>query len=478
MGSTFGSLETGVRGLRANQLALQVTGQNISNTDTPGYSRQIAVMQASAPYTIPGINGDGGAGQIGTGVEVTQIARMRDEFIDAQLQDESSLMGRWEMRQSTLEQLEVVFNEPSDTAISGRLTEFWNSLQELSTRSDDSSVRAAVRENAIVFADSVTHTYNQLTELQADLDDEVAVLTGKVNTIAAHIAELNGVIAKVKGSNQEPNDLLDQRELLVRDLAEQTNVSVITDSYGRYNISLGGTLLVAGDTYSRLAVKENFENKGMNQVVWEKTGVEANINSGKIQGLFEMRDNEVGYYIGALNDFSSALITRFNTVHASGFGLENSNGNAFFTGSNASNIGVNPGIVDNLNWIAASADVSGGTGVPYGAAGNGENAINLANVISRELLMGSGSVNLSQFYNGMIAKLGIDAEKANSTTDNQETLINYLEDRQESLAGVSMDEEMANLIKYQNAYNASARYVTAIDELLEKLINGTGTVGR
>lgn len=478
MASTFGSLETGVRGLRANQLALQVTGQNISNTDTPGYSRQIAAMQTTAPYTLPGLNRDANAGQIGTGVEVVEIVRMRDEFIDRQLQDETSLKGRWQMRQNTLEHLEVVFNEPSDTSISSRFTEFWDSLQELSTRSDDSSVRAAVRENAVVFTDSITHTYNQLTELQADLNEEIEVLTGDINTIASSLAELNEVIAKVKGSNQNPNDLLDQREKLIRELSELTNVSVVTDSYGRYNVSLGGTLLVAGDTYSRLTVKRDMDNQGMNQVVWEKNGLEANIKDGKIQGLYEMRDDEVGYYIDALDDFASKLITRFNEVHASGFGLDDTTGRAFFSGTDASDIGVNSDVVVNLNLIAASVDVSDGLGLPRGAAGNGENAVALANVISREMLMNDGLTTLTQFYNGLIAKLGIDANKANSTLDNQDTLINYLEDRQESVAGVSMDEEMANLIKYQNAYNASARYITTIDELLEKLINGTGTVGR
>lgn len=478
MGSTFGSLETGVRALRAHQLALQTTGQNISNADTPGYSRQIAILQATTPYTYPGLNREGSAGQIGTGVEVTEIQRMRDEFIDYQMRDETSLKGRWQMRQKTLEQMEVVFNEPSDTAVSTRLGQFWDSLQELATRSDDSSVRATVRENAIVFTETVKHTYNQLTELQADLDEEVEVFTGKVNTLATQIAALNDVITKVKGTNQAPNDLFDQRELLVQNLADLVDIGVHNDSLGRYTISLGGTLLVAGDKTSRLKVQKDFDNQGMNKVVWEKNGVGATINNGQIQGLIEMRDEELQGYIDSLNDFTSSLIERFNEVHRAGFGMYDSSGNNFFTGTDASDVGVNPLIVENLNIIAGSVDISEGVGLPRGAAGNGENAINLAHVISRELLLGGGSVTLSEYYNGLVAKLGIDAEKANSTTNNQVTLINYLADRQESISGVSMDEEMANMIKFQNAYNASARYVTTIDEMLERLINGVGLVGR
>ncbi|HYH03246.1 MAG TPA: flagellar hook-associated protein FlgK, partial [Bacillota bacterium] len=262
MGSTFGSLETGVRGLRAHQLALQVTGQNITNADTPGYSRQIAMMQTTAPYTVPSVYGSNGPGQIGTGVEVTQILRMRDEFIDMQLRGESSLKGRWSMRQSTLEHLEVVINEPSDSSISARLNQLWDSLNELATRAEDSSVRAAVAEDAVVFAQTVRHTYQQLVDLKADLNDQLTVLTGNVNTIAKQIAALNEVIAKVKGTGQEPNDLLDQREQLVQKLSELTNVNVITDAYDRFNISIGGASLVSGDTYSQLKVEKNMSNNG------------------------------------------------------------------------------------------------------------------------------------------------------------------------------------------------------------------------
>ena len=488
MGSTFGSLETGVRGLRAHQLALQVTGQNITNADTPGYSRQIAMMQTTAPYTVPSVYGSNGPGQIGTGVEVTQILRMRDEFIDMQLRGESSLKGRWSMRQSTLEHLEVVINEPSDSSISARLNQLWDSLNELATRAEDSSVRAAVAEDAVVFAQTVRHTYQQLVDLKADLNDQLTVLTGNVNTIAKQIAALNEVIAKVKGTGQEPNDLLDQREQLVQKLSELTNVNVITDAYDRFNISIGGASLVSGDTYSQLKVEKNMSNNGMYDVVWESNNTPAYINNGKIKGLLEMRDQEVGYYIDTLNDFARELAENFNTAHRAGYGLEDTTGTNFFINNtngspwniDASNIEVNPAVTADLKLIAASVDLYSPPEVTThgGAPGNGANAQKMANVINRDLLMSNQTFTITEFYNGLIAKLGIDAEKSNSTLSNQETLINYLQDRQESVAGVSMDEELTNMIKFQNAYNASARYVTAIDELLERLINGTGTVGR
>jgi flagellar hook-associated protein 1 FlgK len=479
MGSTFGSLETGVRALRAQQLALQVTGQNIANADTPGYSRRIPVIRTTAPYPYPSTTRNAGAGQIGTGVEVTQIMRMRDQFIDAQIQKETASKGRWETRQSNLEHLEVVLNEPSDSSISARMRQFWKSLNELSTRSEDTSVRSSVIEDAIVFTETIRHTHQQLVDLKTDLDHEVSVIVGQVNTIAQQIADLNEIITKVKGNEQEPNDLLDQREQLVQNLSELVNINVSTDSFNRYNISVGGTLLVAGNSVTALTVDKNMDNEGLYDIVWEKNNVPASITNGKLSGLLEMRDTEINYYINTLDNYTSTMISQFNAVHREGFGLDNTYDIPFFTGTDASNIDVHQDIKLNSKLIAASVQVSpdpppNGSGAP----GNGENATRLANVINQDLLMSNGTFTLTEYYNGMIAKLGIDAEKANTTALNQETLINYLQDRQESIAGVSMDEEIANMIKFQNAYNASARYITTIDEMLDKLINGTGTVGR
>ncbi|HOJ78127.1 MAG TPA: flagellar hook-associated protein FlgK [Bacillota bacterium] len=478
MRSTFGSLETGLRALRTNQLALQVTGHNISNADTPGYSRQVPVINPTPPFTYPALNRHAGPGQIGTGVEVSSIMRMREAFLDYQIQNETSSKGQWEARQYILEHLEVIFNEPSDSGISARLTQFWDSLHELAFRPDDSSVRAALREDAIVFTDTLRHTYSQLTDLQADIDKSVINLVDKVNTLAQQIADYNVIICKVIGANQDPNDLLDQRERLVEELSQLVKVNVTNDAFGRYNISVGGGILVAGDSISPLMTERNLDNGRMVDVIWQVTGKEVNLTGGKIKGFLEMRDEELSYYIDSLNTLAATLITRFNEVHAEGFGLKDSTSVPFFKGYNAETIDISTEIAMALDTIAASIDVAIPPEFPHGAPGNGDNALRLTKIISQELLFGNGTMTLSQFYNGIIAKLGIDAEKANSTLKNQESLVNYLHDRQESIAGVSIDEEMTNLIKYQNAYNASSRYITTIDEILDTLIKSTGVVGR
>lgn len=467
MRSTFGGLESGLRALRAQQLALELTGHNIANADTEGYSRQVAVLTASDPYTVPTMNRLTFAGQIGTGVEVSRIRRMRDEFLDRQIQYENSALGRWEARQSGLEQLEVIFQEPSDTGLAAQLNEFWGNLQEMADRPDDIAVRSTVLESGKTLAQNINHIYNQLLNYQKDVDKQIRILVGNVNNLASQIAELNKEIGRVTAVGQDPNDLLDKREVLVQELAKTVNISVQTGEANKLTISVGGALLVAGDT--AFSLKTVNDADGFAKIVSAVNGQPVEVRSGELKGFQELRDVELKYYLDSLNDFASTLITRFNTVHSSGFGRDGSTGNIFFSGTDASNIGINPALA-NLELIAAST--------VNGAEGNGENAINLANVINDELLMSGGTATLSDFFDAVIAKLGVDAEKTETFLDNQKSLVAHLKNRQESVAGVSLDEEMANMIKFQNSYNAAARIISTIDEILDKLINGTGVVGR
>lgn len=465
MRSTFGGLETGLRALRAQQLALELTGHNIANADTPGYSRQAPRMSASDPYTIPTMNRLDAAGQVGTGVEVYEIIRMRDEFLDRQIQYENSSLGRWEARQSSLEQLEVIFQEPSENGLAAQIDLFWKHLEELATRPDNISVRSTVLENGKNLAVTFNHLHEQLANYQKDLDKQAQILVERINSLSKQIADLNKEIGKIKALGEEPNDLLDKREALLQELSGITNVTVQKDNLSRYTISIEGTILVTGDNSFNLSTATNTE--GFSEVVFSANNRPVKISDGRLKGLMEMRDVDIRYYLSAINNFASTMITWFNDVHRAGYGLDDSTGLDFFSGNDASNIGVN---INDPERIAASDR--------FGAPGNGENAVNLANVINKELLMNGGTATLSVYYGSVIAKLGVDAEKADTMAINQDILVKHLHNRQESVAGVSLDEEMANLMKFQNSYNAAARLITTMDEILDRLINGTGVVGR
>ena len=472
MRSTFGSIETTLRGLRAQQLALDTTGHNISNANTPGYSRQTADMAATDPYAVPTMNRYQIAGQIGTGVTVTQIRRMRDQFVDRRTQYENSALGYWDTKQRNFSHLEVTLAEPADLETGSRigypLNDFWSALQQLgnANRPDNIAVRSVVREKANNLCDSIRGTYRQLTTLQTDISAEIAVKIGRINSLADQIAGLNAEIAKITAVGDNPNDLLDQREVLVGELSTLTAISIQSDELNRYSISISGMLLVAGDTSYHMDVQDD------GSVVWAHNGIDVYFTNGEIRGLMEMRDVEVQHYIDSLHQFTETLILEFNAQHRAGYGLApGSTDISFFQGTDASDITLDAAILDpvnGLNNIAASLT---------GEVGNGENALLLAGLIKEAPLI-DGTTTLSDFYDSLIAKLGVDAEKAKVTYANQKTLVGHLKNMQESVAGVSLDEEMANLIKFQNAYNAAARMMTAIDEVLDKLINGTGVVGR
>jgi flagellar hook-associated protein 1 FlgK len=484
MRSTFGGIETTLRGLRAQQLALDITGHNISNANTPGYSRQVAGLIATDPYAVPTMNRNAIAGQIGTGVEANEICRMRDEFVDRRTQYENASLGYWDARHRNFNQLEVTMAEPTDleggASIGSQLNEFWDALQKLgnANRPDNVAVRSVVREKALNLCDTIRSTYNQLKSLQQDLNTEISVRVGRVNSIAQEIAGLNREIAKVVSMGNQPNDLLDHREQLVNELAGLTDISLQSDELNRYTISISGMMLVSKDTAFAIETQVNTDDTdsipdGMNEVVWAYNGEDVNLSNGELKGLMDMRDTEIPYYLESLDTFTTTLVDKFNTQHALGFGLDGNNGRLFFeTGSDASNITLAADILDavnGLNNIAASRN---------GQVGNGENALELAGLIKDQSFVALGDASLSDYYGGLIAKLGVDAEKAKVTYKNQKTLINHLQNMQESVAGVSLDEEMANMIRFQNAYNAAARIMTALDEALDKLINGTGLVGR
>ncbi|NLW60726.1 MAG: flagellar hook-associated protein FlgK [Firmicutes bacterium] len=474
MRSTFGGIETMLRGLRAQQLALDTTGHNISNANTPGYSRQTVDMTATDPYAVPTMNRYQIAGQIGTGVTVTQIRRLRDLFVDRRTQYENAALGYWDARQRNFSHLEVTLAEPAEldtgSSIGYHLNEFWSALQQLgnANRADNIAVRSVVREKANNLCDSIRSTYRQLTTLQKDLSAEIAVKIGRINSLADQIAGLNAEIAKITAVGDNPNDLLDKREVLVGELSTLVSISIQSDERSQYNISIAGMLLVAGDMSCHMDVLDD------GRIVWAHNGLDVQFTNGEIRGLLEMRDVEVQYYVDSLNDFATTLITAFNNQHSLGTDLDGNTGNNFFAGTGAADITLDNAILadDGLRRIAAALI----TGPWDNQVGNGDNALELARVLKEVPLINGNT--LSDFYDSLIAKLGVDAEKAKVTHDNQKTLVGHLKNMQESVAGVSLDEEMANLIKFQNAYNAAARMMTAIDEVLDRLINGTGIVGR
>jgi flagellar hook-associated protein 1 len=447
--STFMGLETSLRGLLAQQQALNTTSHNIANASTPGYSRQTAVLEASPAYTVPGVGtGPTGPGQIGTGVDVAAYQRIRDAFLDVQYRAQSMLQGQAQANQNGLQQVQLAFNEPTDSGLSSLLSNYWSAWQNLSNNPEDMGTRQSLAQSASSLADGFTSLSNQLTTLQSQMGQNVTDTLTQVNNFGSQIAQLNLTISKLEVAGDTPNDLLDQRDLLLDKLSALGNVSTTAGANGSIDVSFGGAALVTSSTAATLA-ESNL------------TG----LTSGKLQGLITLRDTTIPGYQSQLNTIASTLISATNTQSGLGFDLNGNPGGAFFTGTDATNIAVNPALISNPGLIAASAS---------GAVGDAGNAITIADM-QRSPLIGSSTIDTA--YTQLVTQVGADVQQTNNQVATTTALVNALDNQRQSVSGVNLDEEMTNMITFQRGYQASARAMNAMDDMLDQLINRTGRVG-
>ena len=472
MRSSFADLNTAMRALMANQQALSVVNHNISNANTLGYSRQTVKLTTSIPFPMPTFNRVAIVGQMGTGVQVQMIQRHRNDFIDLQLRAEYESLSQWRVTQDVLQQAELFFHEPSENGLSAAFSRFWNSWTELSNRPQDAAVRQALRENAVDLASTLNDTYGRLSALRADVNDQVGLKVQQINSLSERIATLNEQIVKVQSVGYQPNDLRDQRDVLVDELSRLASISYVEMSNGALSISLGGRNLVYGEEHNSLQVVEDLTNGNMYAVQWAVDGVPATVLGSELRGLLDLRDISLPGLMDKLNQMAATLVEEVNALHRSGYGLNGTTGQDFFTalaGSEASTIAVASAVAADVANIAAASSPD--------APGDASNALAIAS-IQQQKVMGGGSMSIGGFYQALISQLGVDVSNAHSMAANQELLVQHLSECKEEESGVSLDEESIDLIRYQRAYQAAARVITIIDETLDLVINRMGLVGR
>ena len=470
MVSTFFGLEIGRKALQSQTTALDVTGHNIANANTEGYTRQRAIMTTPTPFAYPSFYKPLSAGQLGTGVNVEEVKRLRDSFIDSQIRKENSVTGYWENRKNTLDKIEVIINEPSESGLRTVLDQFWESLQTLSTRPEDRSLRATVAQRGMAVADTFQHMDKQFADLQADLNQSVDIKVDEINNITTQIAGLNEQIVAVEASNDNANDLRDKRDLLVDQLAKIVNINVVEDQFGSTSIAIGSRSLVSGKTPTKL-MTVIAPLTGFYDVKWED-GTFVDLKSGELQGLIYSRDTITQDMRDQINTLATNYINEVNAQHQAGYGLDGVNGYSFFSGTNATTIQVHSDITsipNGLDHIAAAGSL------PL-AEGDNANALLLTGLKHDATTMGTSTFD--DYFRGIAAQLGIDGQAAGRMVDNQGLLVSQLNTQQQQLSGVSLDEEMTNMIKFQHAYNAASRVVTSMDEMLDTIISRMGLVGR
>ena len=459
-------------GLHAQLTGLNVTGHNISNVNTEGYSRQDVVLAPKDPMkTVKFI--------FGTGVEETAIRRMRDSFIDKQFRVQSAELNRNQTLEKNMEELQTIFNEPSETGLRYQLSSFFDAWQDLSNDPENEVTRYNIRAQADVLSDSLHRVSEQLDIMGETIDFETEQKIKTVNDLSTKIADLNVKIKSVEGGGAQANDLRDERDRNIDSLSELIDASYLETTDGKINIFAGGVTLVSGSTSLPLVAERYNTGNGMGLRIKTHQGLELDPKNGQLSALFQVRNTIIPKYKEDLNKVAASLIQEVNNVHQQGVGIKGSlnempHGNDFFSGTNAADIGVSEAVTNDVSAIAVAkrediVDEFGNT-VISGSPGNNEIGLQIAE-LKRGLVLNNSTISIPDSFNVIIGNLGIEANKYKDLALNQKSMLNQFQTLRESASAVSLDEEFTNLILYQRAYQASARVITTVSDMYETLLN-------
>ncbi|RZT15534.1 flagellar hook-associated protein FlgK [Fictibacillus sp. BK138] len=511
MRSTFHGLETARRAMATQQSALQTTGHNIANASTPGYTRQRVNFVQTEAYPGVGMNRPSIPGHLGTGVEAGSIQRVREGFLDTQFRGENSKDGFWTAKYEALAKIEDIMNEPSDNGLSKTLDQFWQSLQDLSVTKEGRSV---VRQRGQAVAETFNYLSNSLSTIQEDIRLQTELAATEINSLTTQIDNINKQIKEVEPHGYLPNDLYDERDRLVDQLSGLVNIRVTTTpsgglasplAEGQYNIELldkNGNpfttpimLLDSNTTPSSNTVSVEFNpiNGMIDSVSVGNSSISVmDLARGRLRGNIEAYgynngSTVVGIYpemLTKLDEMAFAFANAFNDIHSEGWSLDSIDAGVkkaykfFDVGTAAAGAARSLKLhsdMDDLDHIAAARPVPPET-VAY--SGDGSNALLLSGVKNKTISFSTGTSTIQNFYKGVIGKLAVETQEADRLSNNSQVLKNAVDQRRASVSGVSIDEEMSNMIQYQHAYNAAARNISVVDEMLDTIIKGMGIGGR
>ena len=546
MSSIFDILNTGREGMLAHQIALQITGQNIANLNTEGYSRQRVEFQTSPT---------------GAGVSIDYIRRQRDLFMDVQLTSQNSKLGSASSLAESYTQIEQIFNEINLKGISSSFSDFFKAIQDLTQNPGGVAERESVRSMGNNFAHSFKKTFDQLRSVQKNADTQIKEVVSQINTILNGISQLNKNIVESNQIAYNQNELLDQRQKLINQLAEYIPVNTISNENGAITVlGFGGMTLVDGAYSRKLATRVSDNNTGFVDVFYiSASGLEdkitERIKDGKLGGYIKVRDEILPQEMGKLDYLAAKFVNEFNRIHKNGVGLDGVSGRNFFNplsvywnfdsentgGAAISNSNISDtslltfhkyelrfsdsstfDVVDTttgLNVLSSQTYISGNpisfdgmsitisndTGSPStgdifyidsftntsknvglstevssslnaiaggytSEPGDNRNALDLVSLKS-SLIFNDGTATFEDFYRSQVTLVGINAQQSLRDQEIQDEVTSQIKLFIDSISGVSLDEETANIIRFQHAYEASAKVVSVVDELMTTIID-------
>ena len=459
MSNIYGLLNIGSSALLTQQKAIDITGNNIANVNTPGFSRQRLNIKQNSPVRI-----DGQTMSTGVTADIS-IQRFYDKFLGAQLIGENETLGRWEAQKQALEKVELMFDDSGGNGLSNAMSEFFNSWQDLSNNPSGVAERSSLVSAGQYLAATFNQVYNNLSKLQGDIDTHVSNIVGDVNEMTDRIAELNRKVTQVEVTGHNANDFRDERDQLVFEMSKLIDIQSFEDGDGNINVMVGnGKPLVDGATTWDLTTADN---GGVQDVFWNASdgsttvNITSQLSGGELKGWIDTRDGLITGYLVQLDTLADTVRTSVNGLHALGFDLNGVAGGQFFTGTGAVNIAVNSTIVADTDLIAAAG---AGEGLP----GGNSTAIAIANLQSAATMAGSSTFD--EYYSSLVGRVGADVQAADFNQVHQATMVQNLEQYRQEVSGVSLDEEMVNLIQFQQAYNAAAKLITTADDMMDTLM--------
>lgn len=622
MGSTFSGIELGKRSIMAHTDAITTAGHNISNANTEGYSRQRVQLKEFDPLYKPDLERPERPGMIGQGIDVQSVERVRDEMLDNRITESQHSESYWETRSNYYTMIEQIYNEPDDVSIRSNMDKFWQSWQELSVHPESQAARQAVVSRGDSLVDSITSKWENLMGVGNLLNSDIEATVRQVNDYANQIAAINGEIVRSKAMGDNPNDLLDRRDLLVDKLSKLANISTDRRDADEFMVHLDGNILVQGNIARNFSLETVLDNNGYDKLVWSDTGDDAYVSGGKLGALIELRDSDIRSEIQSLNTMTMNFADLVNDVHRNAYGannvtgldfftqrsfVENVNGNFDrdgdgqldhsyifrFTGTTKLNPqeqiglegvmtlsgpdgnvkiayhptdtveavinrindangevkayldrnnnlvlkGTTAQAIENPDFVIRHVEDSGffltGYSGILGASGeagaydyaqaDAVNALNGAQfavspvnnpagyiqinrAIKNDVLSvatafrdNSGNINngdgraaveiaairntkvmighertLDDYFADSVTNVGLKGEQAETNLNSHTAMMNDLRNLRDSISGVNIDEELADIIKFQHGYNAAAKFVTVWDSLLDTVINRLG----
>lgn len=422
MSGLLSTLNTAKSGMNVSQVAIQTTSHNISNINTPGYSRQRVNQSASSPYSMPGKNSNFGAGQIGTGAQIDDVTRIRNSFYDYQYRSESHQYGNTSVKYEYFKNIEGIFNEPSDTAISSSLNSFFNSWSELSKDPQSSGVKSVVIENGKYLSNSINSAFKRLESLEEGLDKQSEYIMDEVNSMLSQLDKLEKNIKIIQGSGKSPNDFLDQRDQLLDNLSFKLNIN---------DKDVKATLKKAYDANGKVTLDD-----------LTKSGVKI---SGELDGTLSMKQ-EINKYKDGLKQLANTITSNVNKAA----------GQEIFKAKDGELISINPEMLQEPEKINVTADI----------------ALKVYELKSEKVNINGKDMTINTFYNSMIQDLGQSSAAVIRDESNQSKLLENIDSSRSSVSGVSLDEEMISLVQLQHTYSANAKVMSTIDSLLDVVVNG------